>query len=204
MRKLIFVILALVSISAAAQGNLNDNLTFIYINHTTDTPVQMLCERLDNEFKSAKRFNKPLIIYLANGKNSYIAKVGVDKADTDAYDNIIRALQERRFHNVAPKTDVLNIIDIFNHNDFLTEEGSLKYKSMTWEFYINQEFWDANYNEQIIARLYYALDLANFRDDFLHLMIYYSGEEEFVYDIEAPFGEKNLCKNLTKLEILNY
>lgn len=204
MRKLIFVILSLVSISAAAQGNLDDNLTFIYINHTTDTPVQMLCNRLDDEYKSAKRFNKPLIIYLANGRNSYVAKVGVDNADADAYDNIIRALQERRFHNLDPRTDVLNIVDIFNAIDFLNENGKLKYESMTWEFYINQDFWDANYNEQIIARLYYVLDLAKQPDDFLHLMVFYSGDEEFVYDIEAPFGMKNLCGNLTKLEILNY
>jgi hypothetical protein len=75
---------------------------------------------------------------------------------------------------------------------------------MTWQFYINQEFWISGYNEQIIANLYYCLDLDRLPDEYLHLMLYYSGESAFEYDAQMPFGRKGLCDNLIKLEILNY
>lgn len=205
MRKfLLLVILMFFHLRVSAQNYIDNNLTFIYINHTTDTPVHLLCKRLDNEFKNARRFSKPLIIYLSNGENPYVATVGIDGLDEENYDDIIRALQEKRFHFVDPRIDVLNILDLFNRYNFLQMNGMPKYSSLVWQFYINQDFWSANYNEQIIAKLYYTLDLDTLSSDYLHLMILYSGEKELVYNKECPFGVKNLCRNLRKLEFLNY
>lgn len=205
MRKLILFCLLFLGVAAAsAQETVDSEITFIYIHHTTDTPVQDLCKRLNSDFKDAKRFDKPLIIYLANAEKPYVATVGINGADQKEFDNIISELQERRYHPVDPSADVHNIIDLFNDDDFLLSDGRPKYGSMTWQFYINQEFWTSGYNEQIIANLYYCLDLDRLPDEYLHLMLYYSGEPAFEYDAQMPFGRKGLCDNLIKLEILNY
>lgn len=202
MRRLIFIISMFFCISASAQ--INDGLTFIYINHTNDTPIQDLCKQLNAEFKTAKMLKSPLIVYLANGKNPYVASVGIDGVKQDEYDNIIRALQEARYHPVDPRADVLNIIEIFNDHDFLNEYGVPKYGSMTWQFYIDHEFWQANYNEHIIAKLYFVLGLDMLPNDYLHLKLFYSGDSEFDYDLDNPFGLKNLCANLVNFEFLYY
>ena len=204
MRKLIFIILTLFCISASAQDSSGGNLTFIYINHTVGTPVQVLCKRLDEAFKTAKKLGDPLIIYLPNGNNPYVASVGINGVEDTKYDNIIKELQVRRYHSVDPRNDVVKIVELFDKNDFLYESGMPKYSSMTWQFYIDQDFWDANYNEHIIAKLYFTLDLDKLPSDYLHLMLFYHGEEEFVYDQDNVFGIKRLCENLEKLEILYY
>ena len=95
-------------------------------------------------------------------------------------------------------------MELFNENDFLKHDGTLKYNSMTWQFYVSQEFWNANYHEKIIAKLYYILDLPKISSDYLHLMIMCDRENELIYDNDNPWGLKNFCKNLVKLEILNY
>ena len=168
MRKLVLLCLLLFGVAASAQETVDREINFIYIHHTTDTPVQDLCKRLDTEFKDAKRFDKPLIIYLANAETPYVATVGIDGVDQEGFDNIVYALQEKRYHPVEPSADVLNIIKLFNEDDFLLSSGKPKYTSMTWQFYISQDFWNAGYNEQIIAKLYYSLDLDRLPDNYLH------------------------------------
>ena len=204
MRKILLFCLLLLGVAASAQEAVDSEINFIYIHHTTDTPVQTLCKRLETEFKDAKRFDRPLIIYLANAETPYVATVGIDGVDQKGFDNIIYALQEKRYHPIDPGADVLNIIKLFNKYDFLMNNASPKYTSMTWQFYISQEFWNIGYNEQIIAKLYYCLDLDRMNDKYLHLMLFYAGESDFVYDAQIPFGRKGLCDNLSRIEILNY
>lgn len=204
MRRLLLFVLILLSINTYAQSCDYGDLTLIYINHTTDTPIDRLCARLDNEYKHACQYDKHLIIYLANGNKPYIASVGIDNIDTVGFDRISEALQNERYHIVDSRADVLNIMELFNENDFLKHDGTLKYNSMTWQFYVSQEFWNANYNEKIIAKLYYILDLPKISSDYLHLMIMCNRENELIYDNDNPWGLKNFCENLVKLEILNY
>lgn len=204
MRKLILIVLVFFCISASAQSRPGDDLTFVYINHTNDTPINDLCKRLGDKVKTAQRVKSPLIIYLANGKKPYIATVGINGSKEEGFDNIIQALQEKNSHPIDTKEDLRNIIEIFNHIDFLSELGVPKYSSMTWQFYIDQQFWKDNYNEEIIAKLYFALDLDLLPNDYLHLMLFYRSDNEFEYDKENPFGVKNLCKNLRNLEFLYY
>lgn len=204
MRRLLILILSLFCTLSSAQNFGQHSLKFIYVYHGSDTPVAELCKTLNNAFRDARNYGFPTIIYLANINKPFIATAGIGEADVAGFENIISRLQEKRFHEIDPQSDVEKIMALFNKYDFLSDDGTPKYSSMNWTFYVNQSFWDANYNELIIARLYYALDLGSLPSDFLRFQIYYSGTEDFKYNRDYPFGRKDLCPELKTIELVKF
>lgn len=204
MRYLLVSILMLFSLIVNAQDARQNTLKLIYIYHTPNTPVAELCVSLSNAFNDARNYGIPTIFYLASMDNPYIALAGMGETAVEEYEIIINRLQERRFHSIDPHSDVERLIEMFNDCDFLADTGRPKYNSMIWSFYVNQDYWDANYNEQIIAKLYYALELGKLPSDYLHFQVYYSGTDEFHYDTESPLGDKIYCPELKSLELIKF
>lgn len=204
MKKIIILILLLCPYLTDAQVRHN-SLKFIYINHSSDTPVSELTEYLKRNYKDAKNHDWPLIIYLSNMGRPFIAVAGISSVDyDDEFSELIGELQEKRYHEVDPKSDVEHIVELFNEYDFINDYGSPKFDSMTWSFYVNNEYWKLGYNELVIAQLYYVLNIASLPQDFLNLQICYSGEDELEYDEECPFGTKNLCPSLSAFELIKF
>ena len=204
MKKLLALLMILSCGILNAQDSRQRSLRFTYIYHTPDTPVAELCQTLTNAFNDARNYNLPTIFYLAYMDTPYVAIAGMGKNDVEGFEKIINRLQEKRFHSVDPSGDLKKLIELFDEYDFLTEWGVPKYESMYWSFYVNQEYWDANYNELIIAKLFYALDLGTLPDDFLRFQIFYSGTDEFHCDKKYPFGQKNLCPELKTIELIEF
>lgn len=204
MKKLLALLMILSCGILSAQDSRQNSLRFIYIYHTPDTPVAELCRTLTNSFNDARNYHLPTIMYLAYMDSPYIATAGMGTDNVEAFERIINRLQEKRFHPIDTNGDLKKLIELFDEHDFLTDWGTPKYESMYWSFYVNQEYWDANYNELIISKLYYALELGTLPADFLRFQIFYSGTEEFHYDKEYPFGQKNLCPELKTIELIKF
>lgn len=207
MRRLLFVILmlALVPFGLWGQRGSQKELTFVYIDHTIDIPVGQICDQLKSYQKDALNLGKPYIFYLANMKTPIVAKVypGCDSKEIESFDKIIGEIQGRNFHDIDSGTDVSKIIELFDSNDFLTPNGQPKYSGLTWEFYINQKFWDLEYNEKIIGELCWSLDIGSLPADYFRMKICYCGDD-FQYDRSHPFGVMNACPEIKNIDIIKF
>lgn len=205
--KPIFNIILLLSLlfpfSLLAQDNRGKELTFIYISHQNDTPIEKLCIALKNAFDDARNYDLPTIFYFANYNHPIYASVSVDglSNDFDAFNQIIYELQSKKYHEVDPLADISNIIDIFNKGDFVDKNGQLKYDRLVWKFYINQNFWDL-YNEKVISRLGFILDIDSLPDEAFHMVLIDYGVRDLEYDINLPFGDKNLCEKVCVFDLI--
>lgn len=206
-----YILLILITFTANllcfAQDESGDEFQLIYINHTLSTPVSKLTAELKGLFNDARDFDFPTIFYLANMDSPIIAKVGFKsfKDDVENFNEIIGTIQSSRYLDINPITDIDNLIKIFNEIDYISDNNELKFKSLRWLFYVNQDFWSLNYNETIISKLYYILGLDNMPENYLKLQIKYSGSENLEYNKDKPFGVRNLSPNLINmLDILQF
>lgn len=201
MRKLILIVLGLLASNYIfAQNKAEQELSFVYVTHDENTDTQTLINRLKQKYKNTINYPdmRATIFYLSNGANPIIVKVNTEDDNRKDFENIIYSLQTKRAHDVNPGEDVERIVDLFNENDIVDNEGAFVYKSVEWTYYINPSFWMLQNNEHVIASLYFIMDMESLIEArYLNLEFFY-GENggQISYDEELPFGNKNLCKNM--------
>lgn len=179
------------------------NLEFIYIAHDRTTPVNKICEILDERYKDAFYYaDNALIIYLASQDDPIIVTVNVGKDNRKDYDLIVNALQSQLEHDIDPASDVDNIVDIFNSDDFLNPDGTPRYKSFRMTYFVTPLFWTMGYNADIIAALHFILDLESLDTSYFMSDVYYPDNGSFCYDESHPFGETYEFANINVLPIL--
>ena len=198
---IVMMLLAVESVCAQQAGK---PLNFYYIAHSGETPVNTLCRSLKENAKNARNFNQPSIFYLANVDEPYMVYIDGKSTneDMDKFEEIIGELQEKRFHELNIVFDVENLINLFNRYDFLDDSGNYKVSSMVWEFFVDQNFWDLTYNERLISKLFYSLELGDAPEGFFRLKVNFSGEKDFEYDPKYPFGVKNFTPELSNFDKL--
>ena len=212
MKKIVFslVILMLNTLLLPAQnyeGFKEKDLTIVYIAHTTDVPLARLTELLEERYRGGVQFSNDVIFYMSNGSEPLIVKINTaDENKVDFEPMIIEELWAKRSHDVDPYVDVQSLIEIINNNDFISADGKLNYLSVTFDFFISEEFWTMKYNESIIAKLYFALDVNHIKleNPDLFFNIYRPTEVELVYENGKPFGLKDLDKINSNVMILPY
>ena len=87
------------------------------------------------------------------------------------------------------------IVEIINQNDFLDAEGNPTYTSVTFYWYINPDFWQFLYNEELIASLYFNLELNRYQN-YVSTQIWHAAGDGLTVDAKYPFGTKNICKDM--------
>ncbi len=212
MKKIVFslVILMLNALLLPAQndeGFKEKDLTIVYVAHTTDVPLARLTELLEERYRGGVQFSNEVIFYISNGSEPLVVKVNTnDENKADFESMIIDELWAKRSHDVDPHVDTQSLIEIINDNDFITEDGKLKYLSVTFDFFISEEFWTMKYNESIIAKLYFALDINNIKKNNpdLFFNIYHPYEIKLVFEDGKPFGLKDLDKINSNIMLLPY
>lgn len=212
MRRTIFCIIFLLSsialLNAQERKDFKEkDLTIVYVAHTTDVPLARLIEQLEERYRGGVQFENDVIFYLSNGSEPKIVKVNTkdeNKNDFEIY--ITEELWSKRSHDIDPYTDVTTLLQTIDENDFADEEGNLKYLSVTFDFFVSESFWTMKYNESIIAKLYFALDIRSYKEKGLDLMfnVYRPSEIEIVYEDNKPFGSKNLDNINTNILVLPY
>ena len=127
------------------------DLTIVYIAHTTDVPLAKLTEKLEEHYRNGVQFSNEVIFYLSNGSEPYIVKVNTKGQNKDDFEaEIIDELWAKRSHDIDPFSDVENIINIVNDNDFIDENGkveSFSFQTESFSTYVLIYTVDFEYND---------------------------------------------------------
>lgn len=178
-------------------------LEFYYIAHDRTTPVGKVCDFILDRYKEATYYKDlAMIFYLANGDNPYIVRMNMEGDNRKDFDNIINALQQHMSHEISPNDDRYFITELFNETDFMENNGKLRYKTFQWVSFVTPIFWQMGYNEDILASLYFILDMNKLSTDNFTMDIYYDNDGNFRYNSSKPFGDKKLCNRSNIMPLL--
>ena len=194
MKRLCIIFLTmLASLSLAAQ---KQSFEFYYIAHDRTTPVSDLCSRLEQVYETALSYEDyAVIFYLPNYDAPITVKVNLPGDNRKDFKNIISELRLKPSHEIFADVDYQNIINLINAHDFIDDAGTPAYTSVLFCWYVTPDFWQFNYNEELIARLYFNLELEKF-SGYVETQIMHSHSDGLEVDARYPFGTKNLCKNM--------
>lgn len=196
--------------AVTAQENVNveeKEFTFVYVAHTTDVPLAKLVSILEEHYRNGVQFSNDVIFYLSNGVEPLVVKVNTkDDNKLDFEKIVIDELWSKRSHEIDPYADIESIITLLNETDFLREDGRLKYSSVVFDFFVSETFWTMKYNESIIAKLYFLLDINSIRkiNPELIFNVHYPSESNMQFEKDKPFGLKNLGKINNNVILLPY
>lgn len=181
------------SISAAAQ---RQSFEFYYIAHDRTTPVADLCNRLEQVYETALSYDDyAVIFYMPNYDAPIVVKVNMPGDNRDDFKNIISELRLKPSHEIFADVDYENIISLINKYDFIDDNGRPTYTSVLFCWYVNPDFWQFNYNEELIATLYFNLELDKYIG-YVETQVMHSIDDGLTVDEKYPFGTKNLCRNM--------
>ena len=162
-----------------------------------------ICEFIKERQKEATYYKDlAMIFYLANGDNPMIVRMNMPGDNRADFQNIINALQQQMSHDVNPRDDVRIITQLFNEVDFAYDDRNPRYRSFQWVSFITPLYWQMQYNEDVIAALYFILELDRLPEDYLIMDIYYDSKESLEYNSEIPFGLKDICGPCNILPLL--
>ena len=199
MRRFVVVLIAVVAmiLPLTAQNTGNKVLNIIYVAHSTRTQTDKLIERLREEFERSRTSKNPTVFYLTNGRAPIIVQMNTAKDNRKDFGEIIYRLQSMRAHSVNAQTDVNTLIKLFDELNVLSEENKPMYQKVEWTYYIDSSYWQAKYNESVIEKLYWVLDMHGMEAmNYLRVNIYHGSKDRMPIDKNAPFGAKNLCRNM--------
>ena len=134
--------------SASADSMAGHHFRFVYIDHEPDTPVGLLCERLEKLHNDALEMGDKLIVYLANEDTPFVSFTNIESFpdSLDIFYTIIDELQISTYHEVNPTIDndsIKSLIGIEGRNPVFNENGPdwIRYASVSLDFYIGKRFW---------------------------------------------------------------
>lgn len=207
MRKLLSTILFVLLLYPALSAQDKKDLTFVYIAHDVNTPVQSLCDRLTVLYNDAMDYpeERAVIFYLANSDNPVICRMNTADSDPSVFEEIISELQGKRSHDNEPVTDVNTILSLFEEDDIIDRNGDRNYASVTWNWYINSTFWELEYNRSIIAPIYYIFDMGELiKDKYLFVNFFHGEDDPIPYLPSEPFGSLYSGISLEECPLMPY
>ena len=179
--------------AASAQ---NSSLEFYYIAHDRSTPVNDLCKRLEDVYKTALSYEDfAVIFYFPNYDEPIIVKVNLPGDNRDDFKKIISELRQKSAHEIYADIDYANIVDLINKNDFIDAAGNPRFTSVLFCWYVNPDFWLFQYNEKLIASLYFNLELDRYKG-YVTTQVWHAAGDGLNVDKKYPFGSKNICSGM--------
>lgn len=180
--------------STFAQGSFQ-RLQLVYITKDYTTEVNPLCSELRDMFSFAEKdSNEAIIFYLANSTSPQIVRMNLPGDNRKDFDKLIDALMTKSETIINPMTDLQKIVSLFDEMPVLGEDGTQNFQNVEILYYITPTFWELQYNEQIIASLYFSLEMdADWAKDYFTMSIYHAASDGLVVDESRPFGDRNLC-----------
>jgi hypothetical protein len=171
-------------------------LEFYYIAHDRTTPVADLCQRLESVYETALTYDDVAVIfYLPNYDEPITVKMNLPGDNRDEFKNIISELRLKSSHEIYADIDYQSIIHLINEHDFIDADGNQTYSSVLFCWYVNPDFWQFQYNEKLIASLYFSLELDKYQG-YVTNQIWHSEGDGIRVNKRYPFGAKNLCKGM--------
>lgn len=197
MKRLIGLLFMLLPFVASAQ---DQSLEFFYIAHDRTTPVNDLCDRLEYVYETALSYeDQAVIFYLPNYDQPIVVTVNLPGDNRDDFKKIISELRVKPSHEAYIDVDIETITNILNTHDFITDDGEARFTSVNFCWYVNPDFWVFQYNESLIANIYFTFDMNQYhKSGYMTTEIWHAegdGLEERI-DRRRPFGSKNLCSSM--------
>ena len=194
MKKLVYLsVLLLIALSAGAQ---TQSFEFYYIAHDRTTPVSELCDRLELVYETAMSYDDyAVIFYFPNSVQPIIVKMNLPGDNRADFKTILYELRTKSMHEIEVDVDYNNIMNLVNTHDFVDADGNPMFSSALFCWYVNPSFWLYKYNEELIARLYFNLELDKYKG-YVDTQIWHSKDDGMSVDSAYPFGRKNLCRNM--------
>ena len=158
-----------------------------YIAH--DHYTNHLLDAIDEIYQvSAYNKNRNTYLYLANADKPVVVKCVPDRKKE--FEELRNLIGSQIKHNVWPEVDIKGIIDLLDSDDFIDGSGKPRYSFFTLNFYVTPSFFMYGYNETLIARLFWDLELPG-KSDFA-VNVYHPEGDGYQYDEEHIFGPKKL------------
>ncbi len=173
------------------------HLQVVYVTKDYTTEVNPLCSELRDMFSFAEKdSNSAIVFYLANSTSPMIVRMNLPGDNRKDFDKLIDALMTKSETIINPMTDLRRIVALFEEIPLLTVGGTKAFQDVEIQYYITPTFWELQYNEQIIASVYFSLDMdADWAKDYFTMSIYHAASDGLMVDESKPFGDKNLCAN---------
>lgn len=206
-RWILLLIICLLALPAFAQKDADKELTFVYISHDINTPVQTLCSRLKDLYNDARNYpeDRAVVFYLANGDYPIICKMNIEGGNHNRFEDIISELQVKRSHDCNPVIDIRTINDLFDVTEIVLPDGSGAFRSITWQWYVNGSFWEMEYNKTIIGAVYTILGMDEMiRENYLSTYMFYSEDDDIPLDRQYPFGAMYSSISINDCPLLPY
>lgn len=198
-------VLAILLLCFSLKAQPDKSLSFVYIAHDGNTSTVKLIDRLKEMYDDAR--NNPqgnaVIFYLPNGNYPITVRMNTGKDNPEDFANIVEDIQKKRSHDVEKDVDLKKIQEIFNETDIVDRYGHLKYSSVTWTYYVNSTFWELGNNENIIAALYWIMDMERYiKEGYLTVDMFYCEDTDVLpFDETLPFGNKALCRSVNLIPL---
>ena len=193
MKRLLYILFLMMPLAVSAQ---NKSLEFYYIAHDRSTPVNELCDRLEQVYYTALSYDDfAVIFYLPNYNEPVIVKMNLPGDNREEFKTIISELRLKSYHEIYADIDYQNIEYLLNNHDFIDEKGNPTYTSVLFCWYVNPDFWQFQYNEKLIAALYFNMELTKYRG-YVTTQVWHASGDGLNVDNKYPFGSKNLCADM--------
>lgn len=193
---LLIVVAVLTVFKVSAQNSYSDiqkKFLFVYIAHDNQTSVENLCTKLRVYYEESVIYQGNVaVFYLANESNPMIVEINTPDDNRDDFEKMISMIQNNNSHPVYPINDLQQILKLFEKLKLTRDDGlSLQYETVDWFFYVTSNFWDRNYNEELVAKLCFVMGTENFDKYNFQMKFYHPDYDEFKVDEKYPFGLKN-------------
>lgn len=185
MKKFIATILLIYSSFAVFSQDRELEINYIFHDHFNGSLLDAMEKLYGN---AAYNPNKTTYIYMANAMDPIILKCTEDSQKE--FEDFCYALNSQIKHNAFIDVDIENILRLLNEDDFEDSDGNPTYDYFTLNFYITPSFITEGYNESLVARLFWDLELASKKNT--QITLYHPADDGVEYDMEHLFGPKKL------------
>lgn len=202
-KRIIITVLGLMcTLSVLAQ---NQSLQFLYITKDYTTKVNPLIEEIKDIYQFVREDSScAAVFYLADWDTPIIVKVNLPGDNHKDIDKIYAALTTKSETAVNPSTDLKKIQEFFEQNPMQSPNGLPTFTDVEFRYYVCPTFWELFYNEQIIASLWFILDLdGSWARNYVSMNIFHQEGDGIQIDPQTPFGPMDLCENY-KFQLLTY
>ncbi len=181
------------------------SLQFYYIMKDHHIKVNPLVEEIQDIFDFARvDRNSAAIFYLANWDEPIVVKLNLPGDNRDDMDKIFEALMTKSETTVNPSSDLEKISGLFDDLPLIKEDGTKAFSRVEFNYYVTPSFWDLSYNEQIIAALYFVMDMdADWARNYVFMSILHQEGDGLSVNEDQPFGPADLPVGY-KFQVLTY
>lgn len=177
---------------------------FVYITHDQSSSPNLI-KMLRQDYRSAIDEDQHWVFWLANGNEPVIVEVSPGEANEESFNDMLELIGRNQSLEYFSDIDIDMMTHYFNEKDFINDNSELLYNSVSWRVYTTPTFWQLE--SRFFPKLYWTFDMETIHDvngfNFT-FEVYLDRNDELDYNVDAPFGEKNLGDINNVFQLMDY